>query len=472
MCQNSKQTTAKNHTEHSNTRMARDEQDVIKIVEYVAESQNPFDLDTVSDELVNITTGQVASREVSIGLGNFLEVAQTRNITFVEKRLIVDRTLSFWDIDKRSKTPTFVNMSKSLTSNKTYKIMMDSEVLFRRLLAVSKQRGVYLEQVLSHELAPVPPSLFNDDGTMRKTTKTDLAKKLESNCDEIQVLAVSHDNHTAYIIDGMVLLPALDESKFETFNDLGLVVMQRIQSLLTTNLGVTSVTLVFDRNDCEILIKQLERDRRTDKETTPTYVISGRRRVPNYRKFMKNATNKSALAEFVSVYLTDTVPQILEEHQWLMLAGGFTKWPVGKRCWTHRGKRTTRIVQHPRWGRNNNPAAYYRSRYNTLEDHCQMRRYWCISPSNILLWQGYVRQLQSIHERWSLQQNNKSPEGHSCQRNNIENWARCFDLLTSVTCYQRLRYNVITLQNRQANCLQHARGQHRRHAVFGRARSV
>ncbi len=45
--------------------------------------------------------------------------------------------------------------------------------------------------------------------------------------------------------------------------------------------------------------------------------------------------------------------------------------------------------------------------------------------------QGCVRQLQSIHERWSLQQNNKSPEVHSYQRNNIENWARCFDLLTT-----------------------------------------
>ena len=133
--------------------MTRDEQDVIKIVEYVAESQNPFDLDTVPDEVVNITTGQVASREFSIGLGNFLEIAQKRNITFLEKRLVVDRTLSFWDTDKRSKTPTFVNMSKSLTSNKTDKIMMYSELLFRRFLAVSKQRDVNLEQVLSHELS-------------------------------------------------------------------------------------------------------------------------------------------------------------------------------------------------------------------------------------------------------------------------------------------------------------------------------
>ena len=94
------------------------------------------------------------------------------------------------------------------------------EVLFRRLLAVAQQRDVNLEQVLSHELAPVPPSLYNDGGTMRKTTKADLAKILESNCDKIQALAVSHDNHTAYIIHGMALLQALDESKFDTFNEL------------------------------------------------------------------------------------------------------------------------------------------------------------------------------------------------------------------------------------------------------------
>ena len=39
---------------------------------------------------------------------------------------------------------------------------------------------------------------------------------------------------------------------------------------------------------------------------------------------MKNATNKSAQAEFICVYLTYTAPQFLKEHQWLMLAGGFT----------------------------------------------------------------------------------------------------------------------------------------------------
>ena len=74
-----------------------------------------------------------------------------------------------------------------------------SEVLFRRLLAVSKHRDINLEKVLEHELAAIPPSLFNEDGTLRKTIKSDLVKKLESVCGEV------HSRPTfasiAYIID-------------------------------------------------------------------------------------------------------------------------------------------------------------------------------------------------------------------------------------------------------------------------------
>lgn len=157
--------------------MEMGENDVSKIMQYLESSQNPFDLDTVPNELANITTGQVATAEVSNGLQNFLEVGQNHNISFVDKRLGLNKTTSFGSTDLRSKTPTFANMSKLLRSNTTDKIMVNSEVLFRRLLAVSKQRDVSLEQVPAHELAPVPLSLFSDDGTMRNTTKADLKKK-------------------------------------------------------------------------------------------------------------------------------------------------------------------------------------------------------------------------------------------------------------------------------------------------------
>lgn len=323
LCDGDTEAAAQNHAEHGKTRMARDEQDVTKIVEFVSNAQNPFDLATVPDELVNIATGQVASQEVSSGLGNFLKDAQKHNKSFIEKRLLVDRTMSFWDTDSWSKTPTFADMSKPLKANKQDKLMVDSEVLFRRQLAVSKKRDVSLEQVLTHELAPVPPSLFNHDGTMRKTNKADLAKKLEATCEEVHELQVSDHHDTAYVIDGMALLQALHEAQFDTFDDLGRVVMRKIQSLLAGNQGVTSVTLVFDRYDVPFSIKQLERDRRTGGETTPSYVINGQRTVPNYRKFMKSTINKSALANFLCVYLTDEAQSQLEQNQSITLAGGF-----------------------------------------------------------------------------------------------------------------------------------------------------
>ena len=47
--------------------MTRDENDVVKVMEYISNAQNPFDLDTVSKELVNIAAGQVASQDVAKG---------------------------------------------------------------------------------------------------------------------------------------------------------------------------------------------------------------------------------------------------------------------------------------------------------------------------------------------------------------------------------------------------------------------
>ena len=54
----------------------------------------------------------------------------------------------------------------------------------------------------------------------------------------------------------------------------------------------------------------------TDRKTNPTCVQT----TENY---IKNATNTSALAQFICVYFIETAPQIVKEHQWIMLTGGF-----------------------------------------------------------------------------------------------------------------------------------------------------
>ena len=64
--------------------------------------------------------------------------------------------MKFWDADNRSKIVKFADMRKSVNIEKaTKKLMVDSEVLFQILLAVSKQRNVNMETVLQHELAAV-----------------------------------------------------------------------------------------------------------------------------------------------------------------------------------------------------------------------------------------------------------------------------------------------------------------------------
>ena len=314
----------KAHQEHGTSRMDRDERDIQKIIEAVEQKQNPFDLDSVPEELINIASGQVASEKVAKELSSFLQDGAKQNDIFIEQRLAKSkRTKSFWETDKRKQCATFKDMKASFGVSISRKVHMDSDVLFRRLLAVSKQREVSLETVMSHELAAVPPSLFYDDGSMRKTTKADLAKKLEAVTEEIQQLP-NVAEPSAYIIDGMALLQSLNDSGFQTFNDLAECVWKKITTLMGKEC-INCVAIVFDRYDHQNSIKDLERQRRGIIQTgRSTHVITGKSNVPNYRKYLRISGNKAALCSFVSNYITNTGPQRISSENTIILAGGFT----------------------------------------------------------------------------------------------------------------------------------------------------
>jgi len=184
--------------------------------------------------------------------------------------------------------------------------MIDTEVLFCRLLAVSKNHDVHMRKVLSYELAAVPPPMFHNDGSMRKTNKSDLAKKVEANDDEI--LALPHQDRptslqsSAYLIDGMAMCQALNENHFKTFDELGNVVLKRaVQLLKNSDVDPSTdvVTLVFDHYDREHSIKSTERHWRAMMNSRRNYQIQGNRDVPNYRNFLKSNDNKASLAAFI-----------------------------------------------------------------------------------------------------------------------------------------------------------------------------
>ncbi len=317
------------HEELGKARLNKDRRDVNDMKEYLrTQCQDPFDLENVPDHLTNITTGQTVSQKVEDSMKGIPDKGKVVFDDFVKERLGDEPTKRFWEPLQKSTVSTFADMKKALPNDKDRKLIIDTEVLFRRLLAVSRSRDVDLKNVLKYELAAVPPALFHDDGTMRKTNKADLAQKLESNCPEVlaELPQIAAGISSAYIIDGMAMVQSLNENHFRTFNDLAGVVQKRtIRLLRNQTLELTSVTIVFDRYDSVPSVKTAERERRgASAAQLPSYQILGSRPVPNYRSFLKWVGNKASLANFISTYIQEHAAEHIPNGKAIILAGGFS----------------------------------------------------------------------------------------------------------------------------------------------------
>ena len=83
---------------------------------------------------------------------------------------------------------------------------------------------MYLKDLLSHELGPLPWSLASSDGSLAKTNKTILSKLLENG---VECLPILPDLTTAVIIDAMAMLQTLVRIP-NRFSELADMVMTRI----------------------------------------------------------------------------------------------------------------------------------------------------------------------------------------------------------------------------------------------------
>ena len=158
------ETNGKLHEELGTSRSNKNIKDVKNMKEYLySQCQDPFDLDDVPDHLMNITTGQIASREVEDSMKGIPERGKVIFDDFVKQRLGDEPTKGFWEPMQKCTMSTFAERKKGLSNDKDRKLIIDSEVLFWRLLGVSKSRDVDLRKVLQYELAAVPPALFHDE---------------------------------------------------------------------------------------------------------------------------------------------------------------------------------------------------------------------------------------------------------------------------------------------------------------------
>lgn len=97
--------------------------------------------------------------------------------------------------------------------------------LFTRLVVIGQSRQVNLRD-LTHELGPIPWSLFLSDGTLAKTTKSVLTAPLEDDVEAPQSLP----DYSVLIIDAMVLLQTMTRIP-DRFEDLVELILSTVFKL-------------------------------------------------------------------------------------------------------------------------------------------------------------------------------------------------------------------------------------------------
>lgn len=79
-----------------------------------------------------------------------------------------------------------------------------SSIIFRRALALSNVReDINIENILAHLVGSIPLSLFHEDGTMRKTCKSDFMHLFEEVVAPIFCLSDFDLSRTVIIRDGL-----------------------------------------------------------------------------------------------------------------------------------------------------------------------------------------------------------------------------------------------------------------------------
>jgi len=104
------------HDELGKTRLVRDRTDVQSVIDFITENcEKPFDLESIPSKLVNIASGQIASKPVEQSLTSIPENGTDILDKFIAQRL-EEGEKDFWDaVPKSVVATTFGSMKKALS---------------------------------------------------------------------------------------------------------------------------------------------------------------------------------------------------------------------------------------------------------------------------------------------------------------------------------------------------------------------
>jgi len=310
---NINQTTEQQHHAEGSTELVSKIKDIVE-----TEMVNPFT--TSSPDLLNISTGQKASKEVLHDLLNARQMGMNAVKECIEQKQTKITNIKLKTFEERKKTQHNRQQKKCE--------QLSSEVVILKRLLQLKDSGqdIDIEQTIGeHECCNHPPSLFESDGSMRHGNKATWLTSIMSQTKTtfIDKLPFS-DKVTATVIDTMYFIQQtrfLEQETFSEFQKRCLIKLLRIVPKNSKYIHVPG-----DRYDNTSSRKSQERNRRSKNGDKPSkeYEVKAALQTPNFKDFTINAKNKASLQDFLcSSWATSTESQLLLGDITLFLSGGF-----------------------------------------------------------------------------------------------------------------------------------------------------
>lgn len=169
-------------------------------------------------------------------------------------------------------------------------MLQSDHKLFGTMVLIAQNRQLDMLEVFSHPLGPIPWSLANADGTMRKTDKSKLADRLQSTVSVTEKLL----QPSACVIDGMALIHKVKGENL-TYGELSEAVLKKV---IIFGEESERIDLVFDIYSTES-IKNAERIRRGASEGITVHEIRDGHKVKNWKALLLNNDSKNKLNKYL-----------------------------------------------------------------------------------------------------------------------------------------------------------------------------
>ena len=188
----------------------------------------------------------------------------------------------------------------------------DTNLIYSRVLGLQKVRDISLKDILKFELAPVPPSMFEENGDLRITkTKSVLKRKLQ-----VEISDRACSSPTSIIIDGCAVFWVIWWPTKGTVEDFVLNLLVYVKEQFKSS----DTYLVFDRY-YQTSIKNATRTVRAGREASRKHKLELKMPLPAQKIVLTVTENKTHMIKIICSYIIDH-PELLSETRSRLIVTG------------------------------------------------------------------------------------------------------------------------------------------------------